>query len=110
MYSRRTYSKVALPLNCNDDDLRSIVEGFIEQSDFDFTFNSLINYIIRHANQNDLFDKDTNVKYAEIVLNGIDVKRINLLIWDMICDRKIIIDFFKEKDPGNNDCRFIKMD
>ncbi len=103
-------SKSALPLKCSDDELRSIVEDFIEQSDFDFIFNSLCCYIIDLAKQKDLFDKEPNTKYNEIELVGTDIKRINLIIWDMIWSRKIIIDFSKDKYTGNNDYKFIKLD
>lgn|SRR5690554_3087073 len=110
MYSRRTMSRGDLPLKCNDDELRLIVEKYIEQSDYDFTFNGLIHYIKQKAMQMDLFEKEDNVEYIVIELNRIDIKRINLLIWDMIWDRKIIIDFSKDKAPGYDDCRFMKVD
>jgi hypothetical protein len=103
-------SKSALSLKCSNDDLRSFVEDFIEQSDFYFTFNSLCLYIVSLANQKDLFVKESNVEYSEIELNGIDIKRINLIIWDKIWDRKIIIDFSKDKYQSSNDYRFMKMD
>lgn len=110
MFLRRIMSKSALSLKCSNDDLRSFVEDFIEQSDFYFTFNSLCLYIVSLANQKDLFVKESNVEYSEIELNGIDIKRINLIIWDKIWDRKIIIDFSKDKYQSSNDYRFMKMD
>lgn len=110
MNTKTIMSKGTLPLKCNDNDLRSLVEDFIEKSDFDFTFNSMCQYIVGLAKQKNLFDKETNVEYGEIELNGIDLKRINLLIWDMIWDRKIIIDFSKDSYQDINDYRFMKMD
>jgi hypothetical protein len=92
---RRIIGTTNLKLTCNKQVLIDIIEDYIEKNENSFSFKELYNYIKHIANENNYFDKEPNTEYSQIELLSVDVQTVNLIIWEKIWNKTLIIDFYK---------------
>lgn len=96
MISRRqVFGTTNLKLTCNKQVLRYIIESYIETSEGSFSYKDLYNYIKRIAIENNYFEKEPNTEYSQIELLNTDAQTINLILWEKIWNKTLIIDFHK---------------
>ena len=59
-----------------------------------FTYYVLCKYIINYADNSDkLAGKDKNTYYTSVVLSQKEYTRVSRLLWDLILDHKLFVDF-----------------
>ena len=96
MISRRQIiGTTNLKLTCDKQVIRNVIENYIEKVENSFSFKELYNYIKHIASENNYFDKEPNTEYSQIELLSTDVQTINLILWEKIWSKALIIDFHK---------------
>lgn len=87
-----------LPLNCDNDKIREIVSTLIKEKNDCFTFNELCVSFARKAEEYNLFIKEPNTIYQdELKLEGEAIKTILHLVWEMIWNKKLMIDLYRDE-------------
>lgn len=93
-------SSTQLPLVDDKERIKQELLDVISEMRDHFDVNQLINAFIRKAEEHDLFEKEDYTNYNGIILNNHDTLLINKLIWELIWDKKLIINLI------NNDYMF----
>lgn len=102
-----------LPLNCDNDKIREIASTLIEEKDSYFTFNELCVYFAQKAEEYDLFIKEPNTIYqGELKLEGNAINVILSLVWEMIWNKRLIIDLYRDEYRSTREGEYtlIKVD
>lgn len=102
-----------LPLNCDNDKIREIASTIIEEKDYCFTFNELCMSFARKAEEDNLFIKEPNTNYQnELKLDGEAIKTILYLVWEMIWNKQLMIDLYRDDYRSTREGEFtlIKVD
>ncbi len=99
MFYRVTkYGDTQFSLQYDDKELMDIITAYIQtkknsNEDF-FTYFVLCKYIINFADGADKLEgKEKNTYYTSIVLSQKEYTRVSRLLWDLILDKKIFVDF-----------------
>lgn len=104
------YGATFLPLKCSELELKNIVYNSIDKLDESFSFKQLCSQIKSDAEAENLFEKENNTEYSSILLNYRDRKTIQLVIWEMIWNRKLMIDLSIDENRSSfNDYYFIRL-
>lgn len=98
IYRVTKYGDTQFSLLYDDKELMDIIVKYIqkkkESNEDYFTYFVLCKNIINLAdNANKLNGKDTNTYYTSVVLSQKEYTRVSRLLWDLILDRKIFVDF-----------------
>lgn len=96
-------SGATLELKCSHEELNKIVEEYIEGLDLFFSYTLLYSNIIHIAEDRDLFIKEQNTEYSNIKLGDKILSNLNMIINDLLFNRKIIIDFNSSNKSRNNE-------
>ena len=97
-YSITQFGEAQFGLHYSDEDLIEIINSFIqkkkeEHSDY-FTYYTLCKYILTMADSNNkLIGKEPNTYYQQPNLSQKEYTRISRLLWVLILDRKVFVDF-----------------
>lgn len=62
------YGPSALKLNYRDEELKKIVEAFINKVNTKFSFSELCDYVLERAAIEDRFQREPYTRYTDIVL------------------------------------------
>lgn len=111
--TRYQSSGFRLPLNCDNDKIREIASILIEEKDGCFTFNELCMSFARKAEEDNLFIKEPNTNYQnELKLEGEAIKTILYLVWEMIWNKRLIIDLYRDeyRSTWEGEYTLIKVD
>lgn len=90
------YGSHRLSLTCNKDKVKQIVNGLISQFDDTFSFTQLCSAVLIKAEEENLLNKEPGTQYQgsiELSLNDLD--SINLIVWEMIWEKQIVIALYK---------------
>ena len=82
-----------LPLKYEDEELTTVIETYIESVKGTFRYSYLCNHIEHEAMQSGKFKAEPYTRYTEVALTEQDQNRINMILWQMIWERKIVIAF-----------------
>ena len=99
MYYRVTkYGDTQFSLNYNYEKLMELIKEYIkhkkESGESYFTYYSLCKYLIQYADSKGmLLNKDKNTYYTSIKLSQFEYTRVSRLLWDLILDHKLFVDF-----------------
>lgn len=86
------YGSYRLSLTCDKDKVKQIVNGLISQFDDTFTFTQLCSAVLVKAEEENLLNKEPNTLYrGSIELSFNDLDSINLIVWEMIWKKLIVI-------------------
>ncbi len=91
------YGASKLDLKYKDDQLNELIGHFMN-SNKDFSYSQLCNYILTVADQHDMLDKAPNTSYSQIQLTYQDSVRISRKLWERIWAKELIILFNNPQD------------
>ncbi len=100
------YGRTPLGLSYSDEQLRSVVAGFICIAPSTFRYMELYNYVMDRALHEDMFQKEPYTRYTNIVLTDYDEHRLSMILWEMIWDEKIVIEFRNNINHQSHDTVF----
>lgn len=81
-----------LDLKYDDNKLRDIIMDYLKQKR-KTSYISLCNYITSESDNNNMFVKDENTIYSNLELSEKEHERINLILWNLIWERHLLINF-----------------
>ena len=90
---RKILGNSYLDLTCSKEALFEIIEKYIEGKETHFSFSELCNHVKRIAVERKYFKKEPNTIYSDIEFLNNDMKQINLIIWEKIINKELMIDF-----------------
>lgn len=99
MYYRVTkYGDSQFSLKYDDNDLMDIIKEYIKQKKESgeeyFTYYVLCKHLINYADNSDKLEgKDKNTYYTSIKLTQKEYTRVSRLLWNLILDHKLFVDF-----------------
>lgn len=101
MYVSKTiYGEQYLQIACTTEDFKNLILSEIEQSEAHFSSPDLIARISRKCD----FQKEPNATYAgSIGFLGKDLDYINRIVWELIWDKKLMIDFTNNRQNRNSE-------
>lgn len=99
-----------LNLKYHDNELREIITDFLKKNR-KTSYMALCNYIISESENKNMFVKDDNTIYSNIELSEKEHERINLILWNLIWERSLLINFRVPTFGShyNNDTYFIYL-
>lgn len=97
-----------LDLKYTDSELHDIIISFFKQKP-KASYLMLCNFIVALSDKNNMFVKGEDTIYSNCELSEKEHDRINVLLWEMIWDKKLLINFRTPKYGihHNNDTYFI---
>lgn len=99
MYYRVTkYGDTQFSLDYSDTELMNIIKSYIKKrkdagEDY-FTYYVLCKHLINLADNTDKLEgKDKNTYYTSVILSQKEYTRVSRLLWELILDHKLFVDF-----------------
>ena len=90
------YGSHRLSLTCDTSKVKRIVDDLVCQFDDTFTFTELCSAVLVIAEKENLLKKEPNTQYVgQIELSFNDLDAINLIVWEMIWKKQIVIVLYK---------------
>lgn len=88
------YGRTPLPLLYGAAEFNQIVLDIINETETNaITYKTICSQVIHRALVDDKFNKEKNTQYSEIILCDSDCHSITKILWDLIWDKKIMIEF-----------------
>lgn len=97
-YSVTQFGVYRFELQYKDEELKGIIDSFINSQKDNkstyFTYYTLCRHIMMQADKDDmLLGKEANTYYQQPELNMKEYTRISRLLWGLILEEKIFVDF-----------------
>jgi hypothetical protein len=83
-----------------DSELSDIVQRILKEASAPISFSKICSGIIDVALAENKLEVESNVQYAKIEVTQEDGSRISRILWGLIWDRKLFIDFHTSQDSG----------
>lgn len=101
-----------VPLDYTDEELRKVVEEYIDAQKTEFSFKRMCLAILHRAMDEGKTVDSRHTQYESNELKASDGIRISRILWDMIFEKRIIIAFGDNPYSSSygNDTRFIKRE
>ncbi|MCM1107959.1 MAG: hypothetical protein NC388_02755 [Clostridium sp.] len=101
-------STASLSLTYSREELKSVINHYAKSSNGSFSYKDLCNHIKTKALQENRFEKEKNTEYHGIALTGSDETLISKILWDMIWEKELFINFSRNPYlvPTSNDTYF----
>ncbi len=88
-----------LGLKCTAEELNMIVLDTIGKYERKFSFKQLLDAICHEVAKRELFQTENGVRYEDgYRLSPIDIDKVNKIVWDMIWDRKLMLELCNGDD------------
>lgn len=100
------YGRSALRLNYRDDELKNVVEAFIDKVNMKFSFSELCDYVLERAAIEDRFQREPYTRYTDIVLTEQDEHRLTVILWRKIWAQALVLEFRRGNMRQSNDVMF----
>lgn len=100
------YGRSALRLNYRDEELKKVVEAFINKVNTKFSFSELCDYILDRAAIEDRFQREPYTRYTDIILTEQDEHRLTVILWGKIWAQELVIEFISGNMRQSNDVMF----
>lgn len=99
----RILGTTSLKLNYNDEEIKNLVSTYICKHDVGerFSYVSLCKSIRMKALQENMFQRKANTEYDNIDMSDEDYNLISRILWSLIWDRKIVIEFHHSEYMAN---------
>jgi hypothetical protein len=106
-----TFGTSRLPMKYSDSELSEVIQRIFKTVSTSIPFSQLCSQIIDVALKENKLAVDGNVQYAKIEVTQEDGCRISRVLWDLIWNRKIYIDFHSSQGSnGFNEFYFKKIE
>lgn len=90
------YDKTPISILYTDQEMLDVLTSFIDSYDDDtVTFEQISTYLISKADKDSKLDKLPEAKYNSIILTDKDGQRLSRMLWELIFQRKIYLNFYK---------------
>lgn len=108
IFSSMTYDPNPVPVTYTDDELRKIIQEYVT-SNPEFSFRSICNHIVYKAKAEQKCKDAETTQYSSSEISPAVGTEISKILWNLIWERKIIIDFMYNQYASNysNDTRFL---
>ena len=100
------YGRSALRLNYRDEELKKVVEDFVDKANTKFSFSELCDYLLERAAIEDRFQREPYTRYTDIVLTEQDEHRLSVILWQKIWNQELVIEFRSGNMRQSNDVMF----
>lgn len=100
------YGRSALRLNYRDEELKKVVEDFVDKANTEFSFSELCDYLLERAAIEDRFQREPYTRYTDIVLTEQDEHRLSVILWRKIWAQELVIEFRSGNMRQSNDVMF----
>ena len=88
------YGRTPLPLLYKEEEFAQIIVNIINDTESDaITYNAICSQLRYKAIIEDKFKKEKNTHYSEIVLCDSDCHSVTKVLWNLIWEKKIMIEF-----------------
>lgn len=102
------YGTHKLALTCDKNKVKQIVNALVSQFDDTFTFTQLSAAVLLKAEEENLLKKEPNTQYVgQIELSFYDLDLINLIVWEMIWEKEVVIVLYKNPYRPINEGNFL---
>lgn len=106
----RILGTTSLKLNYSNEEIKNLVTMYVNYHNVgeSFSYTSLCKRIRMKALQEDMFKRKANTEYDSIDMSDEDYNLISRILWSLIWDRKIVIEFHHSEYmvSHNNDTIF----
>ena len=89
--------KAALPVKCDKGQFKNIIQEIVFERD-GISFSAIKNGFIMKIDGLNLFAKEPNTEYLTINLNYEDEREISKILWEMILNKELFLDFSDRND------------
>lgn len=90
------YDKTPVGILYTDKEMLDVLTSFIDTFDGDtITYGQISTYIISKADKDSKLDKLPEAKYNSIILTDKDGQRLSRMLWELIFQRKIYLNFYR---------------
>ena len=100
------YGRSALRLNYRNEELKKVVETFMDKVNTKFSFSELCDYVLERAAIEDRFQREPYTRYTDIVLTEQDEHRLSVILWQKIWNQELVIEFRSGNIRQSNDVMF----
>ena len=100
------YGRSALRLNYRDEELKKVVEAFMDKVKTKFSFSELCDYVLERAAIENRFQREPYTRYMDIVLTEQDEHRLSVILWRKIWAQELVIEFRSGNMRQSNDVMF----
>jgi len=87
------FGSTPLSLKYENEELAKVIENYISSVKGTFRYSYLCSHIENKAMQEDMFKTEPYTRYTDIALTEQDHYRINMILWQMIWDKRIVLAF-----------------
>lgn len=91
-----------LSLKYEDEELAKVIEDYISSVQGTFRYSYLCSHIENEAMQENMFKTEPYTRYTDIALTEQDYHRIDMILWQMIWDKRIVLAFRNGYYNNNN--------
>lgn len=108
IFSSMTYDPNPVPVTYTDDELHKIIQEYITFNP-EFSFKSLCHHIVCKAKAEMKCENAETTQYSSSEINPAAGTKISKLLWELIWEERLIIDFMYNQYASNypNDTRFL---
>ena len=92
------YGRSALRLNYKDEELKKVMEAFVDKVNTKFSFSELCDYVLERAAIEDRFQREPYTRYTDIELS--------VILWRKIWNQELMIEFRSSNMRQSNDVMF----
>lgn len=100
------YGRSALRLNYKDEELKKVMEAFVDKVNTKFSFSELCDYVLERAAIEDRFQREPYTRYTDIELTEQDEHRLSVILWRKIWNQELMIEFRSSNMRQSNDVMF----
>lgn len=100
------YGRCPLPLSYTEEQLRRVVEEFVFKAPGIFKYSELYGYVMNRALHDGAFKTEPYTRYTNIVLTEQDEHCLAMILWEMIWERRLVIEFRNSDQRSNGDMSF----
>lgn len=93
IFESMTYDMNPVSITYSEDELRTLIEDFVNKQDNEFSYKIVCHHILGKAKEEGKVPNADNTQYSSNELNPWSGAIVSKIIWEMIWDRKVFIAF-----------------
>lgn len=100
MISRMNYDPNPVSLTYTEDEVRKLVNEYVQEQTREFSYKSVCAFILRHAIEEGKVPNADHTQYSSNELNPVSGVMVSKVLWELIWNKTIFIAF--GKNPYTN--------